>query len=197
MAKSKNNLFGAPPKVRVSQKTSVSAPTGSNAGPRDTTAKALGVSSLSKVSAINFGSFRAKTSTTSSSSSWTNLLEQATSGGIASALGGGLSTITGLGGLVYGILNLFGGSSAPAAPVQFTLPASQQTTVSLRPQTVATSVSSPGGDSGSGAGAGSTTATLSVAYQPSAPASGHSQVVQAVKQALLTSSSLNDVIAEV
>ena len=178
-------------------KTSVPAAAGSNAVPRDTTAKTLGVSSLSKVSSISFGSFRVKTSTTSSSSSWSTLLNQATSGGIASALGGGLSTITGLGGLVSGILNLFGGSNAPAAPVQFTLPTSQQTTVSLHTQPVATSAGSPGGDSGLGAGAGSTISTLSVAYQPSSPVTGHSQVVQAVKQALLTSSSLNDVIAEI
>jgi hypothetical protein len=187
MANSKKNLFGAPTKVPTAKITTPATPklTSTSA------LKTLSASGTSKVSAVNFGSFRSKATTSTQGSRWGSLLQAATSGqGLAGALGGGLSAFAGLGGLVGGILSLFGGGkSTPAAPVQFTLPQSQQETVSLHQQPVSVTQGSVGTSSGN--------APLTVAYQPSAVPAGNAQVVQVVKQALLNSSSLNDVIADI
>src|SRR5205807_5996068 len=68
----------------------------------------------------------------SSGSEWTTLLKQTSSGGIASALSGGLAGIGGIGSLISGIFNLFGGGSgkkSPAPLVEFQLPNSQEQTL--------------------------------------------------------------------
>jgi hypothetical protein len=105
------------------------------------------------------------------------LLEQAASGGLASAFGGsfGLGSITGLGSIISGIASLFGGGKKTLAPLQeFHLPAAQNQTMSV------------------GANGESGTNVTSQSLQD------HSaQIAQAVKTALLHSSSLNDVIAEI
>jgi hypothetical protein len=96
---------------------------------------------------------------------------------------GALSSAAGFGGgiasLFSGLASLFGsGKTAPPALAAYQLPTSQDQTIST----------------------GSTVATPGVYGGPlaSTPFSSQSsgQVVQAVKQALLNSSSLNDVIAE-
>jgi hypothetical protein len=93
-------------------------------------------------------------------------------------------------------LNLFGGSkSTPAVPTPFVMPASQQVSLNIGTVSSASSVAlgvhstlSSGGQGGpvyQQSGSGPQQAAHSV------------QVVQIVKQALLTSSSLNDVISEI
>jgi hypothetical protein len=165
--------------------------------PRDSSAKSESTSSLGlNVHALNFGTLHTKSvsSSQSSGSQWSSLINSATSG--SGILGGGLLSSTGFG-LVSGILGLFGivGSSAPTAPVAFQIPKSQQQTLD---------VSLPGSGVAPGSGLSSPASPRqSGIYQqtptPSADSQGtqHAQVVQIVKQALLTSSSLNDVIAEV
>jgi hypothetical protein len=120
----------------------------------------------------------AATKSSPSSSPWSNLLSGAASGGLA----GTLSSIAGFGGgipsLISGLASLFGGAkTAPPALVAYQLPTSQQQTVST-----GSSVSTPGVYGGP-------PATTQFAHQST-------QIVQSVKQALLNSSSLNDVIAE-
>jgi hypothetical protein len=186
MANSKKNLFGAPTKAPTAKTTTPATPKVTS----NTAVKTLSASSAAKVTPINFGSFRSKAATSTGGMQWSSLLQAATSGqGLAGAFGGGLSALTGLGGIVTGILSLFGGKSTPAAPVQFTLPQSQQSTLSLHQQPVSVGLGSIGTSSGS--------TPLTVAYQPSAVPAANSQVVQVVKNALLNSSSLNDVIADI
>ncbi len=152
--------------------------------------KALSMTAKSTPTSIKFGApSSTRTAASQSGSEWTNLLKQTASGGIASALGGGLSSIGGLGSLVSGIVSLFegGGKKAPAPLVKFNLPASQQQTVYV-------------GSKGGAVYQGSVTEQESA----SKPAGGiygtqyqNAEIVQAVKNALLNSSSLNDVIAEI
>ena len=212
MAKSKNNLFGKTPKIPLGETTRTSI-TPTMSVPRDGSSNAVSISSSPKVTPLSFGAFHSKSTAAEQSSPWTSLLEKAASGGIASALGGDLSVITGLGGLFSSILGLFQGSkSAPAAPVQFVLPQSRQSTVTLQQQSsTQTNLSSgttigsdpptfayqSGSSTRASGSSNAAAATASPAYQPSVSTSSHTQVVQIVKQALLTSSSLNDVISEI
>jgi hypothetical protein len=141
----------------------------------------------------------------SSGSEWTNLLKHTASGGIASALSGGLASIGGISSLITGIVHLFGGGGKKKAPpplVEFHLPASQQQTLSISSKgnsvhqgSVAetTSVGAPGAgiyrDASQFHTSGSSPSTQWIQEQ-----SG--QIAEAVKNALLNSSSLNDVIGE-
>ena len=151
---------------------------------------------------INFGKPASSGSTSAASgSTWTGLLKQAASGGAASLLGGGISSIFGLGDVISGIASLFGGGkSTPPPLVQFTLPSSQVETAYVSTKGAATYQGAPtlsqkpptvsvGGYSG-GATKPQNPPSQSPAYQ-------NAQIVQAVKNALLNSSSLNDVIAEI
>jgi hypothetical protein len=84
----------------------------------------------------------------------------------------------GIGSLISGLTSLFGGGkTAPPALIAYQLPTSQEQTIST-----GSSVSTPGVYGGP------------LASTPFENQSG--QIVQSVKQALLNSSSLNDVIAE-
>ena len=148
-------------------------------------------------SALKFGSpSSSSTASSSSTPEWENLLKQTASGGLSSALGGGfLSAIGGLGGLVSGIASLFGGSkkTVPAA-VRFELPESQSQTVYIGansnvPSGAVTNVSyENAGTPLNGQASGSNNAVVQLQS---------SHIVQTVKQAILTSSSLNDVISEI
>jgi hypothetical protein len=128
---------------------------------------------------INFGkASRAATRNPQSSSTWSKLLSASTSGGLAGTLSGVAGFSGGISSIISGLTSLFGGGkTAPPALVAYQLPTSQQETIST-----GSSASTPGVYGGPA----STT--------PFANQSG--QTVQAVKQALLNSSSLNDVIAE-
>jgi len=156
---------------------------------------------------INFGSPSNKTTSTSQSSSeWSNLLQQTASGGVASAFGGGgLGSIAGLGGLIAGIASLFGGGkSTPPPLVEFELPASQTQTVYVSSNGASTYQGSVTQQSSS-VKTGGAMYISSPTPQPSSPNSSagqtfqyqSTQIAQAVKTALLNSSSLNDVIADI
>jgi hypothetical protein len=127
----------------------------------------------------------------SSAGEWTNLLKMTASGGIASALSGGLGGIGGIGSLISGIVHLFGGGSknAPPSLVEFHIPDSQQQTAS-----VSSKGSSPGLGMYRNAGQMETSGSAPNAEWIQEQSN---QIAQAVKNALLNSSSLNDVIAEI
>jgi hypothetical protein len=165
--------------------------------PRDPAARILTqASSGSVVQALNFGTLHTKaTGTTSQSGSqWMSILNSA-AGGIVSALGGGLFASGGLG-FVGKLLSLFGGSkTTPAAPTPFVSPLSQQNSLNI---------TAPGAASSVSLGVHSLSPTVpgaGIYQQIGSTLLDHNaqstQVVQIVKQALLTSSSLNDVINEI
>lgn len=139
---------------------------------------------------IKFGSPSSGRSSTSQSSGgeWGNLLKQTASGGVASVFSGGLGSIAGLGGLISGIASLFGGgggNSALPPLVDFQLPVSQTQTVYVSSSGASTHEGSPTLPTNNSGPTGSP-----FQYQST-------QIAQAVKNALLNSSSLNDVIAEI
>ncbi|MBV9301367.1 MAG: hypothetical protein JOY53_04560 [Acidobacteriaceae bacterium] len=133
----------------------------------------------------------------SSGSEWTNLLKQTASGGIASAFTGSFGGIGGLGSLISGIVGLFGGGAKSTLPplVEFQLPASEQQTVYVSAtgnsvyQGNAVQSSGIGGSAGGSQNSGSGPDTYWIQAQSA-------QIAQSVKTAILNSSSLNDVIAE-
>jgi hypothetical protein len=164
--------------------------------------RAAGITGPAEVRGIQFGSPSSTRSTPASTQSgWSKLLTQAGSGGVASLLGNGLG-VGGLGSLISGIFHLFGGgSSKPLVPalVRFQLPASQTETAYIGSQShtvfqgMASMQSIRSTTQPIYAPAGtqkSTSPSSTVTYDTAA-------ITQAVKQALLNSSSLNDVIAEI
>ena len=130
---------------------------------------------------VNFGSPSSSgTSRAEGGAEWANLLRQTASGGISGGLGGGgiLSALGGFGGLVSSFAKVFGGEAKTEAPlIRFQLPDSQN-------QVVFASSHQTGSSS-----------SQSMHDQPPQWQSAH--IAEAVKQALLNSSSLNDVIAEI
>lgn len=166
--------------------------------------KTLSEGSTEKLQSIQFGKPSSNnTSSTPSSNLLTGLLSQTASGGLASALTGGLSSFAGLGGLISGIAGLFGGSSKAAPPplALFSLPNSiQQTAYVGSNQTTVYA-----GDSVDQTVKSATTSAVYTTggvvnntgrSAPPATTDG-SSIAQAVKNALLTSNSLSDVIAEI
>ena len=147
--------------------------------------KRLSSNNVSTVKGIQFGSpSNAGVKSRSSSSTnneWTSLIKTA-SDGAASLIGGNLLE-SGINSLISGLTNLFDGGGKSEVPlVRFTLPDSQQQTMFVTSGGLSASVNPRGASQ-------------------NAPAQGpvykQSEIVQAVKNALLTSSSLNDVIAEI
>jgi hypothetical protein len=154
-----------------------------------------------RVHAINFGRPTSGAAAPSSSATktdhWQGLLSNAIGGaGTSSLLSGGLSSFLGFGGLISGIAGLLSGSSKPTVQplTLFSLPDSIQqhssisgvgtriTTGAARPNLGSSGVySTPSPKTGSGA-------------SPRVPDSN--SVAQAVKNALLTSNSLADVISD-
>jgi hypothetical protein len=145
---------------------------------RDSAVSNIGGFNNGTLKPINFGTAsRAATRNPQTSSTWSKLLSSTTSGGLANTLSGVAGFSGGISSLISGLTNLFGGGkTAPPALVAYQLPTSQQQTISI-----GSSVTTPGVYGGPA----STT--------PFQNQSG--QIVQTVKQALLNSSSLNDVIA--
>ena len=153
---------------------------------------------------IHFGSpSSTKTASSQSGSEWSSLLKQTASGGVASVFGGGMGIIGGLGSVVSGLVGLFGGGSKSVPPplVRFQLPASEEQTVyvSTKGNTVyegsaveSASASRPISDIYTTGPAPSTSAISGESSQYQ-----NSQIIQVVKNALLNSSSLNDVIGEI
>jgi len=114
---------------------------------------------------------------------------------VSSVIGDGILS-TGALGFIGKLLGLFGGGkAAPAVPTPFVMPASQQQTLNVGSQGAASSVSLGVQSSlNVGAQGGPVYQTGSAVTDPAIQSA---QVVQIVKQALLTSSSLNDVISEI
>lgn len=148
-----------------------------------------------RTASISFGAVPAiKKANPSGTSEWANLLKTTASGGIASALGGNLmSAVGGVGGLVSSLVHLFSGSkkSTPALTA-FELPESRSESVVYQSAISSESVS------------GTRTGVYGSVQDTTGPGSHDQtyqfqsqQIAQAVKQALLNSSSLNDVIAEI
>ena len=163
--------------------------------------KLSSMNAKSDAAGLRFGSPSSRaTNTGSSSFNWSSLVEQAGSGGLASAFGGAGSLLGGFGSLISGLASVFGVGTKAALPalVQFQLPTvqNQAISVNMKGGSVAagetrTTAHIQGGIYGSQGkqGNGSVAAPTSQ-YQKN-------QIVQTVKQALLNSSSLNDVIAEI
>jgi hypothetical protein len=170
-------------------------------------ARASAMSAKTVATGIKFGAPSSnKTSTSQSGSEWTNLLTKTASGGAASAFGGGgLGSIAGLGGLIAGIASLFGGGGGKTSPpqlVEFQLPSSQTQTVYVNStgsstyQGAVTQQAGPSKASGPMYMSSATPQTSNLGINQSFQY--HStQIAQAVKTALLNSSSLNDVIADI
>jgi len=164
--------------------------------PKNASGQTLSVPKAGTVAqALNFGKFHTTATASASGSQWGNLLGAATSGGASSLISGGILSSGALG-FVGKLLSLFGGSkSAPAAPTPFVMPASQQETLNVGSSTGSSSVSL-GVQSSVNAG-GANGPAYQVNSTPNDHATQSAQVVSIVKQALLTSSSLNDVISEI
>jgi hypothetical protein len=141
---------------------------------------------------IQFGKSSSSGSTTTSSGSiWPNMIKQTATGGLASLFGGG----GGIGSLVNGLLHLFGGGgkSAPPPLVKFQLPSPQEQTISVGSN--GTSGYAGSAIQTTAGAAGSTGVNAGAANSPTLRYQS-SEIAQAVKTALLNSSSLNDVISE-
>lgn len=120
---------------------------------------------------IDFGRPPAVHTSSAPGTNWAQLVTQAANSGVASLFGGGLS-LTGIGSLVSGVVSLFGGheKSLPTL-TPFQLGPSQNESITI-------------------AGGAITASTQSI--------QDHSaQIAQAVKTAVLNSSSLNDVLSEI
>jgi hypothetical protein len=136
-----------------------------------------------KAHAIQFGRPSTSRSTTSTSSNgWDHLLSQGARSGLSSLFGGSiLQGVGGLGGIVSGLFGLFGTKKKSPPPLTlFSLPSTHNEYVSF----------SSGGTAQASKGPIYTATHANTLQYHSA------EIAQAVKHALLTSSSLNDVIAE-
>lgn len=223
MAKRKNNLSGllnqlsgqkidgqsvnkllAPTSV-ISQSRATAEATIKPSSAGDTRTSAMDAKTVA--TGVKFGSpSNNRTSTSQSGSEWASLLTQTASGGVASTISGGLSSIAGLGGLISGIASLFGGGgkSTPPPLVEFQLPNSQDQTVYVSSNGSSTYQGSVIAPANSSQTSGPTYTSGSPTPQAGNSGFGSqslqyqsSQIAQAVKIALLNSSSLNDVIAEI
>jgi hypothetical protein len=165
--------------------------------------KSLSVGSTPKLQSISFGKPSSAASSGSTASSggngWNSLLSNTLSGGGSSLLNNGISGFLGIGGLISDIAGLFGGSSKSAVQ--------PLTLFSLSDQLQMTSyVNGTNADSLRGASASGQPSSSGIysSSQPSGnatrrgnPVVDSTAVAQAVKSALLTSSTLADVIADI
>ena len=169
------------PKPSITKDSSGNAQTASKAG--------------TVVQALNFGSLHTKVTGSGGGSTFGTLLNAASSGGASSLISGGILSVGGLG-FIGKLLGLFGGSrSTTAAPTPFVMPASQVQTLNIGSSVNSSSVAL-GVQSSVNAG-GQSGPAYQVNSTPNDHAAQSAQVVQIVRQALLTSSSLNDVISEI
>ncbi len=162
--------------------------------------KAIAPGAASQVTGIHFGVVHSSSATNSGTTSqWASLLTKTASGGLASALGGNLlSVVGGLGGLVSGIASLFGGSKKTLpALVPFQLPNSQSQTFQISQNVSRSGPGAPISPDGVYGNIQDTSSVTGHVNQGSTYTYQSQQIAQAVKEALLNSSSLNDVIAEI
>ena len=153
----------------------------------------LQVGSQSSAKPIQFGSPSDKGNKSSSSrktgSTWTGLLDSVASGGISDLLGGGGFLSAGLDYLSSGIASIFGGNTqtVPEPLTRFALPNGQDQTIYFDARQ-------------SGSQASASSSVVSGIYDSSQSSrlnqASKAEIIQTIKNALLTSSSLNDVIGE-
>jgi hypothetical protein len=142
---------------------------------------------------IQFGSASDKaaknSSTKKSGSTWMGLLESVSTGGLSDLLGGGGLLSTGLDYVNSGLQGIFGAGSNPVPePLsRFSLPDSQDQSIYVDGPQTATEAKASSNIS-SGLYDNSQSSRLSQLTK--------TEIVQTVKNAILTSSSLNDVIGE-
>lgn len=163
--------------------------------------RAFTINGAAEAKGIQFGGpSSTRTSSPTTQSGWSNVLTQVATNGAANTFRSALGSIGGLGSLISGIFHMFsGGNSKASLPplVRFQLPSSQTETAYIGSQSRTVL-----------AGAGtqqSIRSTTQPIYAPagtqksatSSPVYDTAAITQAVKQALLNSSSLNDVIAEI
>jgi hypothetical protein len=176
MKKTNYKLPGLPSVQSVPKAT----PTTTSTPVRDAAVSKVGGLNNGASQPLNFGkASRAATRNPAATSTWSKVLSSTTSGGLANTLSGVTGFSGGISSLISGLTNLFGGGkTTPPALVAYQLPTSQQQTISI-------------GSSVSTAGVYGGPTPSKTPFQ-----SESSQIVQTVKQALLNSSSLNDVITE-
>lgn len=209
MSKSKNNLTGLANLLSQGKSRGKSGPpalSGSSASSPDIKTSSgkltagsnnnLRSESLNAKSAtgIQFGKPSSNRGSTSATSDLSTLLKSTESSGLSSVLGGGglLGGLTGLGSLSSILGGLFGGGAKTLPPLTtFTLPQATTETYSIGTSAKATTVST-----GSQQGTGIYAQPKQVVSATSVPGTSSGQIAQAVKTALLNSSSLNDVINE-
>ena len=146
---------------------------------------------------IQFGSpsgagVKSRTSS-STENQWTNLLKSAASGGVTSLLGGGFLE-SGIDSLLSGLTSLFDGGSTQKSEtplLRFALPDSQQDSMYINSEGLSSN-SSNVADTQSARSTG-----IYGSLQSQEMSYKQSEIVKAVKSALLTSSTLNDIIAEI
>jgi hypothetical protein len=146
---------------------------------RDSSVSKIGSLTSSAIKSVSFGkASSAATKIPTNTSAWSHLLSGASSGGLAGTVSSAAGFGGGIGSLFSGLASLFGGGkTAPPALTAYQLPVTHEQTASI-----GSSVSTPGVYGGPAS---------------SAPFEAqNNQIVQSVRQALLNSSSLNDVIAE-
>lgn len=163
--------------------------------------RASSVNGSAEAKGIQFGGpSSTRTSSPTTQSGWSHVLTQVATNGAANTFRSALGSIGGLGSLISGIFHIFssGNSNASLPPlVRFQLPSSQTETAYIGSQSRTVL---PGA-----ATQQSIRSTTQPIYAPvstqksvtSSPVYDTAAITQAVKQALLNSSSLNDVIAEI
>jgi hypothetical protein len=148
-------------------------------------------SAHSVVQALSFGSLHTKITGSGGGSQWTS----AASGGIASTIGGGILS-SGVFGFVGKLLSLFGGTkSTPSVPTPFVMNASQQVSLNIGSAASVSAVRLGVDSTVSSGGQGGPVYQLTGSGPEQAAQTLH--VIQTVRQALLSSSSLNDVVSEI
>lgn len=144
----------------------------------------LGLQSVSQPRGIHFGTAPTSRQTSGSTGGglFSDLLKSGTTGTAKSLLSGGVLGLLG-GSLFSGIASLFGGGGDTPAPlVQFSLPDTQSRTIDVM---------------GSTQNRGTQLSTSSSIQANQLYSNRNNDIVRAVKQALLTSSELSDVISEI
>ncbi len=165
--------------------------------------RASTISGSTEAKGIQFGGpSSTRSSSTSTQSGWSKLLTQVATNGAASAFGSALGSIGGLSSLISGIFHLFGGGSSKATLpplVRFQLPTSQTETayIGAQSRTVLQGAATEQSIRSSTQPIYAPAETHKTANTSSSVTYDTAAITQAVKQALLNSSSLNDVIAEI
>jgi hypothetical protein len=214
VSKSKNNLTGLAnllSKGRSSLKNGLPSVAGPSTSSPDikTTEKKLSSGSSSSLrskslnakaeTGIQFGKPSSSRTSTSASSDLSSLLKTTESSGLSGLLSGGglLSGLTGLGGLGSLLSGLFGGGGSKTIPplTMFALPQVSSETYSIGTR-AGSSASGSSSTSASGS-SGSTVGQQSSGIYSASSVAGNTRIVQAVRTAILSSSSLNDVINEI